>query len=96
MDTWLKEIAKAQTEADVVAAARDYVSLFSPRELEPLPEDCRRIRIDAEADVSRWRKKLAEEYPRVRQKVPETGRLGDLVNYLSRASERLEELRQKH
>lgn len=45
MNSWLKEIERATTQAQIVATARDYVSLYSSRELFYLPEDCREIRL---------------------------------------------------
>lgn len=92
MQTWLKEIDRARTEAEVVATTRDYVALWSPTELAHFPEDCRTIRIDTQADIARWRDKLADGYVRARASdVPE--RLQDLVTLVARADERLGELR---
>ena len=92
MNAWLKEIERATTEAQVVASARDYVSLYSPPELAPLPEDCRQIRIDGHGDIPRWREKLARGYESARDNAPNAERLQDLVNYFSRATERLGEI----
>ena len=92
MNSWLKELDRAQTEAEVVATTRDYVSLWAPPELRPLPEDCRQIRIDTQADIARWRDKLAEGYARARVG-DNSERLHDLVSLVARASERLGEIR---
>lgn len=93
MKTWLKEIERATTAAEVVASARDYVSLYSPVELAPLPEDCRQIRIEEQADIPRWREKLVRGYEAARRDAPNAERLQALVSYLSRADERLGEIR---
>ena len=89
MKTWLRDIERASTPTDVVANARDYLALWSPREL---PEECREIQIQDEADIPRVRERLASGSSTM------AGRQGaerfrDLVAYLSRASERLGELK---
>ena len=91
MNSWLKELDRAKTEAEVVATTRDYISLWSPPELSHLPEDCRQIRIDTQADIARWRDKLADGYERARGEAPD--RLQDLVSLVARADERLGEIR---
>ncbi|MDQ3024953.1 MAG: hypothetical protein M3R58_00400 [Pseudomonadota bacterium] len=95
MNSWLKELDRARTEAEVVATTRDYVSLWAPPELKPLPEDCRQIRIDTQADIARWRDKLADGYARARigDNSENSERLHDLVSLVARASERLGEIR---
>lgn len=92
MQSWLRELDRASTEAEVVATTRDYVALWSPTELSHFPEDCRRIRIDTQADIARWRDKLAEGYARTRTG-DGSARLQDLVTLVARASERLGEIR---
>ncbi len=88
MKTWLRDIERATSQDEVVASARDYVSLWAPPEL---PDGCREIRIEAEDDIPRWRERLASGSPSM------AGRQGaeryrDLVAFLARASERLGEL----
>lgn len=92
MDSWMMELNRAKTEAEVVATTRDYVSLWAPPELAPLPEDCRHIRIDTDADIARWRDKLADGYARARAG-DNSARLQDLVSLVARASDRLGEIR---
>ena len=92
MKTWLREIDHATTEAELVAVTRDYVSLYSPPELAPLPVECRQIRIDSESDIPRWRERLAEGYARASHE-GESEYLRNLVAYLEHASERLGHLR---
>jgi len=92
MQSWIRDLDRARTEAEVVATTRDYLALWSPTELARFPEECRSIRIDTEADIARWRDKLAAGYARARDTdAPE--RLQDLVTLVARASERLGELR---
>ena len=93
MNAWFKEIDRATTEAEIVANARDYCSLVHPRDLAPLPETCRTIRIDNDADIPRLREKLAEGYAEVRSHASEVEKLRDLLSYLSKASDRLSEIR---
>jgi hypothetical protein len=91
MDTWIREIDRATTQAQIVATARDYVSLYSPRELFNLPADCREIRIEDESDIPRWREKLSHGYAAA-QDAPNAARLRDLVSCFDRAARRLGEI----
>jgi hypothetical protein len=96
MNAWLKEIDRATTEAEIVESARDYCSLVHPRELATLPEECREINIADGDDIPRLRQRLSEGVAAVRDRDADTEKLRDLVNYLSRASERLGELCRPH
>jgi hypothetical protein len=93
MNAWFKDIDRATTEAQIVAGARDYCSLIHPRDLEPLPEQCRTIRIENDADIPRVREALAQGYSQARGDVSEVEKLRDLLTYFSKASERLNEIR---
>jgi hypothetical protein len=94
--SWLKDIDRATTEAEIVARARDYCSLISPRDLLPLPEDCRQIRIDNDADIPRLRERLARGCERARAHASELEKARQLVSYLSHAAERLGAIRSSH
>jgi hypothetical protein len=96
MNAWLKEIDRATTEAEIVASARDYCSLMHPRDLEPLPKEYREIRIENDADIPRLRERLAKGYAGLHAHASEVEKLRELLNYLSRATERLGELRKPH
>ena len=89
MKTWLRDIEHASDPHQIVASARDYISLWSPREL---PEEAREIRIEDEADIPRLRERLVSGRAAMTAH-PSPERLRDLVAYLSRAAERLGELR---
>lgn len=89
MKTWLRDIERASTPKDVVASARDYLALWSPREL---PDECREIHIEDEADIPRVRERLASGSATMAGR-QSADRFRDLVAYLSRASERLGELK---
>jgi hypothetical protein len=93
MNAWLKDIDRATTEAEIVAHARDYCSLVHPRDLEPLPETCRTIRIEKDADITRVHETLAKGYEEVRTHASEVEKLRDLLTYLSKANDRLTQLR---
>lgn len=93
MESWFKEIERARTEAEVLASTRDYWSLLHPRELEALPEEYRTLRIEEGLDIPRLREQVSEGIARARGGDLASQRLSDLVDYLSRASERLGELR---
>jgi hypothetical protein len=94
MNAWFKDIEQAKTEAEIVANARDFCSLLHPRELDALPQECREISIEKSVDIPRLRQRLSDGYARVREGEGETERLRQLVDYLSRASDRLGELRE--
>ncbi len=96
MDAWLKEIERAKTEDEVVAAARDYCALLHPRELEALPKHCREIHIDTEADIPRVRRTLSAGFAAVHDPDADVERVRVLVDYMSRAEKRLGELRGAH
>jgi hypothetical protein len=93
MDAWFREIERARTEAEIVASARDYCSLLHPRELDALPEECRDVRIEDGLDIPRVRERVSDGYARILSGAAETERLRQLMEYLSRASDRLGELR---
>jgi hypothetical protein len=93
MNAWFKEIDRATTEAEIVAHARDYCALMHPRDLEPLPVECREIRIESDADIPRVHQQLANGYAGVRSHASEIERLRDLLSYLSKARTRLGEIR---
>ena len=93
MNSWFKDIERATSGAELVSRARDYCSLLHPRELAPLPKECREIRIDGESDIVRLRQALSDGYARL-DDFDDTQRLRELVDYLSRASQRLGELRE--
>jgi len=93
MKSWLDDIDHATSEAQVVAAVRDYCSLVHPRDLDPLPSECRAIHIETDDDLPQLSARLARELAMLRGRAHETDKLRDLVTYLSHASQRLGELR---
>jgi hypothetical protein len=94
MKAWLEDIARARTDAEVVEEARAFCVLMHPRELAPLPADCRTIRIDEPSDIPRVTQRLSEVYATLQDQAMDAPRLRDLVMYLSVATRRLGELRQ--
>jgi hypothetical protein len=96
MRSWLDDIDRATSEAQVVASARDFCALLHPRDLEALPAECRAIRIDSDADIPTVSARLAREFATLRGRGGEVDKLRDIVTYLSHASERLGELRREH
>jgi len=95
MNSWLKDIDRATTEAEIVSRTRDYCSLVNPRDLQPLPEDCRQIRIENHDDIPLLRERLAMGFESAQAHASELEKLRDLVSYLSRATERLGEIRRR-
>ena len=89
MNAWIAALGRATTEAEVVATARDYCSLFSPRELEVFPEDCRVICIEGSADIPRYRDKLARYIEMVGDRLSDPAKVVELVRCLEVADARL-------
>jgi hypothetical protein len=94
MKSWVEDIARARTDAEVLEEARAYCVLMHPRELASLPADCRAIRIDEAEDLPRVTQRLVEVYAALQDQAFDAPRLRDLVAYLSLATRRLGELRQ--
>jgi hypothetical protein len=92
MKAWLEDIERARTDAELLEEARAYCVLVHPRDLAPLPVDCRAIRIDDAADIPRVTQRLAEVYAALKEQEIATPSLRDLVTYLSHATRRLGEL----
>lgn len=94
MKAWLEHLERARSGEEILAGARDYCCLLSPRDLALLPEECRRIRLDAAADIAPISRKLSASVAQLRDPHgAEARRLQELVRFLSRAEERLGELR---
>ena len=95
MESWLKDIEGARNEAEVVRHARDYCSLMHPRDFASLPTGYRELSIESGADISAAREKLARGYSEARAHASEVQNLRSLISLLTRADERLAELKQR-
>ena len=93
MESWLRDIEGARNEAEVVRHARDYCALLNPRDLAPLETGMRHVRIESGADIAETREKLARGWAGLRAHEEEVRKLRELMTLLSRAAERLAELR---
>jgi len=51
-DIWLHVLDDAQSEAQVVAATRDYLAMWTPHEMSRIPESCRPGKIGGAEDIS--------------------------------------------
>jgi len=92
MESWFKDIERATTRAEIVSNARDYCALLHPRDLAPLPAECREIRIEDAIDIAHLRERLSKGVSEARTDPSETEKARDLLSYLDRASERLDQL----
>jgi hypothetical protein len=92
MDCWHDEIERAQSEADVIRLAQDYLFLWSPQELAPLTMGWREIRVDTAADIERIRKWLAEGLAGSLSASQGAAQLRVLRDYFWHAAMRLREL----
>ena len=90
MKSWLTDIERATTEAELVANARDFCTLVHPRDLEALPQELRQIRIEAPEDIARLQQKLAA--CAAQQRSGDAQKLGDLCAFISKAAQRLGEI----
>ncbi|HEX4331095.1 MAG TPA: hypothetical protein VH040_03070 [Usitatibacter sp.] len=93
MNSWLRDIDRATTQAEILAHTRDYLSLVHPRDLEVLPQELRTIRIERDTDIPVWRERLAKGCASVHAPPNEVARVQEMVSYLSKAAERLGQLR---
>ena len=94
MNSWLRDIDRATTEAEILAHTQDYLSLVHPRDLAVLPEGMRTIRIEREADIPVLRARLAQGCASVQAHESEVARVQEMVSYLSKAEDRLGQIRQ--
>jgi hypothetical protein len=92
VDCWHREIERSGTEDEVVANARDFLVLWSARELAPLTMGWRDIAIDNADDIDRMKRWIVEDLA----PASETSRLSDLGDYLWHADRRIRELRTHH
>lgn len=92
MHAWFRAIDRATTEDELVAQARDFCSLLHPRDLAALPEDVRRIRIEHRDDIPRLRERLEACGAVARARAFDAEKVGDLLAYMDRASEKLGEI----
>ena len=94
MNSWLRDIDRATTEAEILAHTQDYLSLVHPRDLAALPEELRTIRIDRETDLTAWRERLVQGCASLQAHDSDVARVQEMVSYLSKAADRLGEIRQ--
>ncbi len=93
MDCWHREIERSGTEAEVVRSARDFLALWSPRELEPLTLGWREVRIENATDIERVKRWLVEDLPGELSVSPGAADLRELGDYLWHAAARIGEIR---
>jgi hypothetical protein len=82
VNCWHDAIDRASTEDEVVCCAREYLALWAPRELTPITQGWRELRVESPADVRRLKAWLTE-----------TSQLRELATYFWHAAARIEEIR---
>ena len=92
MNSWLRAIDSATTEAEIVSQTRDFLSLVHPRDLQPLPEECRDLRVESNDDIRRVKERLARGCAALRTHPDEADRVQALLSYVARASDRIGEI----
>jgi hypothetical protein len=93
MNSWLRAIDSATTEAEIVSQTRDFFALVHPRDLQPLPAECRDLRVDNDGDIARVKERLARGCAELRAHPSEFDRVRELLSYATRAADRLGEIR---
>ncbi|HEX4782321.1 MAG TPA: hypothetical protein VH301_16290 [Usitatibacter sp.] len=93
MNSWLRDIDRATTGTELVAHTKDYFALVNPRDLAGLPEEMRTIRIERETDIPLWKEKLARGCAGLQPEAYEGERVREMLSYLSKAADRLDEIR---
>jgi hypothetical protein len=93
MDCWHRGIEKSGTEAEVVEGARDFLTLWSPAELQPVTQGWRDLNIESADDIERMKRWLVDEFDAEYSAAPGAHELRELGSYLWHASARISELR---
>jgi len=93
MDCWQNEIRRANSEAEVVRMAADYLTLWAEVELQPLTQGWRDFTIENAADVERVKRWLVESVNSSQSLAPNAAELRELASYFWHAAARIGELR---
>jgi len=93
MDCWHQEIDKARTEEEVVRCASDYLSLWAPRELEPLALGLIDKSIESVDDVERMKLWLTDNKSTAYSNPSHAAHLRELAGYFWHAASRVDEIR---
>jgi hypothetical protein len=92
MSSWFHQLDDANSPAEVVTIARDYLATWTPEELAHLPRDCRPGRIKSTGDIELLHVCLVEEYRRTRLSGEQLSALQRLTSFVVRAALRLARL----
>ncbi len=93
MDCWHHEIDMATTEEEVVQCASDYLSLWAPRELEPLALGLVDKTIESVDDVERVKLWLTDNKSTAYANPSHVAHLRELAGYFWHAASRVDEIR---
>ena len=88
-DKWQKMIASAARKSDVVAAARDFLSSWSPEQIAALPPDCRPGEMNEAEDVIDYAFILVSKQCAAEHQPPA---LNAMASFFAAASMRLSEI----
>lgn len=88
---WHDRLARAQTEADVVEVARDFIARLTPYEIVALPEPCRPPKRFTDAsDITEYAFALVRHHCDSGE--PQDYAAHRLANFFSNAAERLSKI----
>ncbi len=93
MDCWHHEIDKAKTEAEIVRSACDYLTLWAPRELDPVHIGLAEMRIETPDDIERVKRWLGDDAIAARTGNTNKAHMKELAKYFSHAACRIGEIR---
>jgi hypothetical protein len=93
MDFWHHEIDRAQSEADIVRSASDYLGLWAPKELSPAALGLREMRLKSSDEVVLVNYRLSDHPEKVASTERQAAHLRELAGYFGHAAARIFDIR---
>lgn len=92
MEPRYHQLSAARTVDEILEVTRDYLSTWSPEELEGLPPSCRVVDVAEPPDIDTWSDRLADEARHARLLSEDETRLHRMVSHFLIASVRLRQV----
>lgn len=93
MPSWFRQLDEAESVADVVAVARDYLATWTPEEIALLPRSCRPAKVRDESDIEELHRNAVDAYRETRASGAPLTALQRLTSFVVRACVRIANLR---
>ena len=90
LQEWNIRLAEALTTEDVLWVLRDFLSRWTPEQIEELPEDCRPGRFNDADEVSEYAFKLVQKQCRVDAFT--SPRLHTMASFVASAAQRMSQI----